>query len=303
MSHHAHIPPELDLAVRSFIRRHKRMLRWALVVVPLLAVLLGVAAMWALWRGASHMKDWVANQAPSRIPLSWEQPLGEAALAQIRSRVRFVSDPQVLKPLQDLAAPLLNGPANSSDRFTLFVADAKEINAFALPGGFIVFNRGLLESARTPEEILGVLAHEMAHVQKRHGVLQLAQNMGFSLALQRLQGSENGLRESLIRDSAKLLGFKFSRDHVRAADDLGWELLGQAQINPQGMVDFFARLKSDADATGSGSPGLESSLLSTHPTPQERIDRLRQKQSTLVNREFKSFAPEFDALRAGLGRP
>ena len=127
--------------------------------------------------------------------------------------------------------------------------------------------------------------------------------MGFDLALQRLQGSENGLRESLIRDSAKLLGFKFSRDHERVADDLGWELLGQAQINPQGMVDFFARLKSDADAKGSGSPALEASLLSTHPTPQERINRLRQKQSTLVNREFKSFAPEFDALRAGLGRP
>ena len=89
----------------------------------------------------------------------------------------------------------------------------------------------------------------------------------------------------------------------KIADDLGWELLGQAQINPQGMVDFFARLKSDADAKGSGSPALEASLLSTHPTPRERIDRLRQKQSILVNREFKSFAPEFDALRAGLGRP
>ncbi len=82
----------------------------------------------------------------------------------------FITDRQVLDPLDRIAAPLLSAPANFSDRYTLFVTTSKEINAFALPGGTIVYHRGLLERARAAEEIQGVLAHEMAHVQKRHGV-------------------------------------------------------------------------------------------------------------------------------------
>ena len=143
-------------------------------------------------------------------------------MAQLRSQYQFVTDRQVLDPLNRLAAPLFAVPSNASDRFTLFVTTSKEINAFALPGGTIVFHRGLLERARTVEEIQGVLAHEMAHVRKRHGVLQLAQSAGMSLALQQLQGGENRMLDTLIRDSGQLLSLKFSRDHERAADDLGW---------------------------------------------------------------------------------
>ena len=88
------------------------------------------------------------------------------------------------------------------------------------------------------------------------------------------------------------------RDHERAADDLGWELLQNAQINPQGMINFFAGLKSEMDAKGKGGFGLEASFLSTHPTPQERIERLGQKKGALGSREFKSFVVEFEALKA-----
>jgi len=99
------------------------------------------------------------------LPLEWEKPLGDSTLAKLRGQYQFVTDRQVLDPLDRLAAPLLSAPANSSDPYRLFVTTSKEINAFALPGGTIVFHRGLLERARTAEEIQGVLAHEMAHVQ------------------------------------------------------------------------------------------------------------------------------------------
>jgi predicted Zn-dependent protease len=298
MSHHPHLPPEIDEAVRSFIRRHKRVLRWGCLVGVVLALLLSLAAAWGLIRGAVRVKDWVAGKAPAiRLPLEWEKPMGDAALAQLRSQTRFTTDRQVLEPLNRLAAPLFAGLTNASDRFTLFVTESKEVNAFALPGGYIVFHRGLLERARTAEEVQGVLAHEMAHVQKRHGVLQLAQNIGLDLAIQQLQGGENRLLDSLVRDSGQLLGLKFSRNHERAADDRGWELLEQAQINPQGMANFFGGLKAAMD-TGS-APAIP--LLSTHPAPQERMDRLRQKSAALGLREFRSFAEAFNALQAGLG--
>lgn len=160
---------------------------------------------------------------------------------------------------------------------------------------------GLLESAKAPEEIQGVLAHEMAHVTKRHGILQLAQNVSPELALQQIQGNEKELQDALVRNSAKLLGSKFSRDHERAADELGWELLQQAQINPQGMLDFFAAMKAELDAKGPGGFALGVGLLRTHPTPQERIDRLRQKSAALGQREFRSFTEPFNALLADLG--
>jgi predicted Zn-dependent protease len=258
-------------------------------------VLLTILAVWAIFRGAVRMTGWVAENAPAlRLPLAWERPLGDAALAQLRSQFPFVPDPRVLTPLNRLAAPLFEVPSNAADRFTLFVTESKDINALALPGGYIVVHRGLLERARTAGEIQGVLAHEMAHIQKRHGVIQLAQNIGLDIAIQQLQGGENKMLDALIKDSGQLLGFKFSRDNERAADDRGWELLEQAQINPRGMTDFFAALKK---ASGAG-PAIP--FLSTHPAPQERIDRLRQKAAGLGTTNFRSFDQDYSALQNGL---
>ena len=96
--------------------------------------------------------------------------------------------------------------------------------------------------------------------------------------------------DALIRDGAALLSMKFSRDHERVADDVGWDLLQNAQINPQGMVDFFVGLATEVEAVPGGVPGPMSGLLSTHPTPQKRIDRLRQKKATLGGRTFRGCA-------------
>ena len=288
----------MDEAIRSFIRRHKRGLRWGILGAGLLVLALLAVAGWGLFHGAVRVQDWVAGKSPVlRLPLEWEKPLGEAAVAQLKGQTRFLTDPRVLDPLNRLAAPLFACLTNSADRFTLLVTESKEVNALALPGGYVVFHRGLLERARTAEEVQGVLAHEMAHVQKRHGVLQLAQNMSLDLALQQLQGGESRLLDALVRESGQLLSLKFSRNHERAADDGGWQLLEQAQINPQGMVSFFVGLKAATD--GGSAPAM--TLLSTHPAPQERIDRLSQRQLALGQREFRSFATEFRALQAGLG--
>jgi len=206
----------------------------------------------------------------------------------------------VLESLNRIAAPLLSTIPNRSYRFVLFVSEAREVNAFALPGGYLVFNRGLLERARTPEEIQGVLAHEVAHVLKRHSLAQLAQNIGLEVAVQTLWGNENPYLDYLVRNGSQLLSLKFTRDHERAADDLGWELLQNARINPEGMVSFFAELKAEMDAKGKGGFGPGAVFLSTHPTPQERIERLGQKKGALGSREFKSFVVEFKALQASL---
>lgn len=301
MSHHSHLPPEMDEAVRSFIRRHKRGLRWGCLGALLLGLALVALIAWTAFHGALRVKDWLSGNAPAiRVPLAWEKPLGDAALAQMRGQAKFREDPATLEALNRLAAPLFAGWTNNGDLFTLYVSESRDINALALPGGYLVFHRGLLERARSAAEIQGVLAHEMAHVIKRHGTLQLAQDIGLGLIVQQLLGNESGILNTLIRDSGQLLGLKFSRDHERAADDLGWQILEQAGIDPGGMVDFFAVLKADVDAQGATGIAFGSNLLSTHPAPQERIDRLKQKKEALGRREYKTFNGEYQALRLAL---
>ena len=300
MSHHYQLSPEIDLAIRSWIRRHKRVLRLGCFGSILMAFLLLVGLVWAAIWGAFYLKDYVAGKATVWIPVQWEQKLGEVALAQIKAQTQFINDPAVLESLNSIAAPLLIAVPNRSYRFALFVSDAREVNAFALPGGYLVFNRGLLERTSTPEEIQGVLAHEVAHVLKRHSLAQLAQNIGLEVAVQTLWGNENPYLHYLIRNGSQLLSLKFTRDHERAADDLGWELLQNAQINPQGMVNFFAELKAEMDAKGKGGFGPGAAFLSTHPTPQERIERLEHKKGAVGSYEFKSFEVDFKALQARL---
>lgn len=288
------------MAVRAFIRRHKHGLRVLFFTSIAFVLLLFVGTAWAVIWGAAHLKDYVARKGLPTFPAPVEQALGDAAFTQLKAQTRFVNDRQLLDPLNRLAEPLLSSIPDRSRRFSLFVSDSKDVNAFALPGGYIVFHRGLLERAKTPEEIQGVLAHEVAHVLKRHGVLQLAQNVGTKVAIDALMGNEGGYRDALIRDGAALLTLKFSRDHERAADDLGWDLLQGAQINPQGMVDFFVNLATEVEAVPGGVPGSMSGLLSTHPIPQERIDWLRQKKAGLGSQTFRFFDEEFRGLQNGL---
>jgi predicted Zn-dependent protease len=296
--HDGHIPPEIDQAVRNFIRRHKKGLKVALLATAVLVVLLIIGAVWGLVWGAGYLKDYVAGKSVPAIPMQWEQKVGDTAFAQLRSQTRFVTDPAVLEPLNRLAQPLLSSLPDKSRKYSLYVSDSAEVNACALPGGYIVFNRGLLERAKSAEEIQGVLAHEITHIQKRHSLTQLAQNIGLSVAIDQISGGESQYVDALVKDGTKLLTTKFSRDHERAADDAGWELLQRARINPLGMVDFFAGLKADSAASADPTSGL----LSTHPTPQERIDRLRQKQQSLGPEaaEYTSFGADFIALRDAL---
>jgi predicted Zn-dependent protease len=298
--HHHHLPAEFELALRSWIRRHKQGLRIGCFACILLAIPLLMGLIWAAGRGVVYLKDYVVSNAATWVPVQWEQKLGDVAFAQIKAQSRFINDTSVLSPLNRLAAPLIESIPENPYQFVLFVSESKEINAFALPGGYLVLNRGLLEKAGKPEEIQGVIAHEIAHILKRHSLLQMAQNIGLEVAVRTLWDNENPLLDYLIKNGSKLLSLKFTRDHERAADDLAWELLQMAQINPQGLVDFFSGLKLELDARGTGNSGPEAVFLSTHPTPQDRIDRLRQKKSIPGIEGFKTFDAEFKDLQDGL---
>jgi len=146
---------------------------------------------------------------------------------------------------------------------TVEISDRKEINAFAAPGGRIILFNGLLVAAQSPDEVAGVLAHEMTHSRKRHPTRMLIRLIGTSFLEQLLIGAETGgMAETL-------LVLSYSRQFEEEADAGAVELLAGAGIDTAAFANFFDRLEQ------SGGGGPLPAILASHPAPQERSAMLR----------------------------
>ena len=145
------------------------------------------------------------------------------------------------------------------------VIDADMINAFATPGGFIVIHSGLLERTERPEELAGVLAHEMQHVLNHHGIKALVRQLPFRLLLGAVMGDA-----SVFTGAVEAIGvvglLRYQRRDEEEADRKGLAILQAASVDPEGMPDFFEILQREAlDVSG------VLTYLSTHPNTGWRI--------------------------------
>jgi predicted Zn-dependent protease len=166
--------------------------------------------------------------------------------------------------LQRLAAPLLAQLKDSPFEFRFLLAKSSDVNAFALPGGFVVVNVGLLREAQSGDEIAAVLAHELSHVTLRHSTKRLAGSLGAGAALAMVLGIVDlGAPAYTV---AHLAGLGYERDQESEADAAGRALLRGAGISPLAMAAFFERI---------GSMARPPEILSTHPDPGDRAERAR----------------------------
>ncbi len=158
------------------------------------------------------------------------------------------------------------------------VVNAAEINAFALPGGYVYVNRGLIEAVRNEGELAGVLAHEMAHVAQRHGTSQATKAYGAQMGVG-LLGSLLGGRDRRLGVGEQVIGslglnalfMKFSRNAESEADRVGAQMMSRAGYDPMAMANFFDLLA----AQQRGNPGAVSQFFSDHPSPQNRSASIR----------------------------
>ncbi len=234
----------------------------ALTVVPLLA-LSGVA------------------QADMFKPSTKQQiELGQKAAAQFRKEVRVLpdSDPRV-KAVRQIGNRLVSLiPKSERDKkafqYTFDVVDSKEINAFALPGGPIFFYRGLLENLQTEDQVAGVLGHEMAHVRYEHWASSYANNqkrqLGLSVLLVLLQANSTAFDIASVSDEL-LFTLPYSRSNESSADKSGYDLMVQADYNPQGMADVFRVLKEKGGSTKTAE------WASSHPDADRRIKSIEKR--------------------------
>jgi len=158
------------------------------------------------------------------------------------------------------------------------VVNAAEINAFALPGGYVYVNRGLIEAVRNEGELAGVLAHEMAHVAQRHGTSQATKAYGAQMGVG-LLGSLLGGRDHRLGVGEQVIGslglnalfMKFSRNAESEADRVGAQMMSRAGYDPMAMASFFDLLA----AQQRGNPSAVSQFFSDHPSPQNRSASIR----------------------------
>ena len=258
-------------------------LRWAGLLALSIAVLLAV-----LWFGLPRFAD----QAARIVPHQWEADFGDRlvepvlrALAQFdeTDEVAFCTAPRGLESLAELTGRL--APTASPYRFVVRVVNLEMVNAFALPGGQIVIAEGLLRSAESPDEVAGVLAHEMGHVLHRHSTASMIEALGLAFLFGALLGD---FGTGVIGGAGEtLVGLTFRREAEAEADERALELLGRAGISSRGLADLFERMERRA---GEGPAVLR--LLSTHP-PNEARQRAFERGATarppaLGEREWRS---------------
>ena len=264
-----------------------RRLGYAMLLVAAIALVVGIFS----------LKEAAVGLVVAQIPVEWEAKLGDSVYEQLAASHRIVDDPELNATLHSIVRPVADSAGRLSERryeFRFHIIEDSTTNAFALPGGTMVFHTGLLLRAGSPEEIAGVAAHERAHVTHQHGLRQMVQSVGLLLIAQALLGDVEGLVGVLVMQGQELLTLKFSRDYEHEADLTGLEYLRDANVDPSGMLSFFAKLQE----AGSGNMLEEADFLSTHPATADRIEALQEAiEATQKNSPPHQFTLDFHAFQ------
>ncbi|MEX0906688.1 MAG: M48 family metallopeptidase [Gemmatimonadota bacterium] len=204
------------------------------------------------------------------ISTQQEVQMGQEYAAEINRQLPILNDRTVNNYINNLGRSI----AQQGDRrvpYTFYVVNSDQINAFAVPGGHVYLNRGLVERTRNMSELAGVIAHEIAHVELRHGVEQMEKmqgaNLGLTLAYVLLGRQPSGVEEAAINVGGSLYFARHSREAENEADAAAVGLLVNSGINPNGLPSFFNVLISDQQR----SPGSVEQWFSTHPLTHDRI--------------------------------
>ena len=226
--------------------------------------------------------------------------IGRQGAQQVEKEMQLLGDNRVDDYLNRVGQRLARHAPGYDYPYQFRTVNAKEINAFALPGGFLYVNTGTIAAAETEAELAGVMAHEIAHVALRHGTnqytkAQFAQG-GLAILGGLLGGGGTAAAVAALGSQlgATFLFMKFSRTAETQADLLGTQMLHDAGYDPQAMADFFDTIA----ASGGGRP---PEFFSTHPNPKNRKGRIEEEIGLLGRLEnAQRDSDEFHAVQTYL---
>ncbi|MDH5480114.1 MAG: M48 family metalloprotease, partial [Nitrosomonas sp.] len=236
-----------------------------------------------------------------------ERQIGLQIMRQIRADPSYLDDPEITSYLNSLGHKLISNSseAEPGQSFEFFALQNSAINAFALPGGFMGFNSGLIIAAQSESELAGVMAHEIAHVTQKH-LARMISGQKYSmitslaaLAVAIIAARSNPQAGSAIMATTQASMIQsqldFTRKHEKEADRIGLGILVDAGFDPQGMSTFFERLQIAGRFYENGAP----SYLRTHPLTYERIADIQNRTQELAYRQVTD-STDFQLVRAKL---
>jgi hypothetical protein len=235
-----------------------------------------------------------------------EVELGRQAAGEVRQQLPLLNDERTEDYVEDIGQRLIEQiPAEFRQpafRYSFDVVNLRDINAFALPGGPMFLNRGMLQAAGSEGEVAGVMAHELSHVILRHGTAQASKGQKFQIgavAGQILGAIVGGRTGSVIAQGSQIgLGtyfLKYGREYERQADLLGAQIMARAGYDPRQMARMFETIERQG-----GNRGPE--WLSDHPNPGNRVEAInREAQSLRVDRSTTS-SGDFQSVRSRLNQ-
>lgn len=222
--------------------------------------------------------DWLGP----RVPESWERNIGEAMVGDFGGRLCHT--PEGDAALQKL----LNKVDPAKPQVRAGVANMDMVNAVALPGGQVLLFDGIVQQAKNPEELAGVLAHEVGHVRERHVMTALIRQFGLSVLL---AGANSGMTDTAFG----LASMGYSRDAEREADAFARARMRDADISPLGAAGFFSRM---AKEHGEASSPSVIGWIASHPSSEERAKAYRASAAKDAHYPAVLTDAEFEALKS-----
>ncbi|AZQ63841.1 M48 family metallopeptidase [Flammeovirga pectinis] len=238
----------------------------------------------------------IVHSIAKSLPISWEQKIGEKLFATLDNQYDFIENDSLKQVLIQEVDPIVQQAKEEGFLLDFYLINDSEVNAFALPGGKVIINSGLLTKAGSWEEVAGVLSHEVAHVTLRHHVRGVISKLGLFTIVSFLFGDASAVVATIIDLGVHLESLSYTRSFEEEADARGVEYLTTSNINPKGMIIFFEKLEEQNKNTQFDSL---LSFVSTHPNTKDRIETLKDKTAGNKN-SYNSFGSNYSDYRAAI---
>jgi predicted Zn-dependent protease len=229
-----------------------------------------------------------------------EVQMGQQEAQQVSTQLPMLQDAQVNSYVNQLGNRIAKLTSRGDLDWHFAVVNTDVVNAFALPGGYVYVNRGILEHASNMSELAGVMGHEIEHVVLRHSVKQMQQeqgaNVGLSIACALTNVCDSQLTQTAVNVGATAIFAKFSREDEIQADDGGFQNVVRAGINPTGMLTFFQKLLAEEQA--SGGSGNTASWFADHPGTQDRIDDIKGMLAKMSSAQLAKLQTDESAFQS-----
>lgn len=228
-----------------------------------------------------------------------EITLGQQYSAEVPKEQPLVQDAEVNRYIDALGKKLAANAPGAKYPYSFRVVNSNEINAFALPGGPVFVNLGLIQRAQTEAQLAGVIGHEISHVALRHSSNQASKALLTNMGLQVLGGKLGGsgiagqLAQAGISFGLGSVFMKFSRDAEKEADLVGVGIAYDSGFDPRGAVEFFKILQAQSGSRG----GAMERFLSDHPIPVDREQYVAKEVETLTAKKYVADSADFKAIK------